>query len=83
MKQLTSYPKTLKDINEHLDKLYNGKIKLTKGSGYFYVYSDDEETGLFLSNLFTTSIYTYKLSLSTIGEWIDAVKNILNNPNNS
>lgn len=67
---------TLKKINAELQKKYPG-IELVRGQGYFYVYSEDDDLGLKLAGLYTTSIPVDKLNQMTMEKWIEAVEYVL------
>lgn len=54
------------------------KVRLRRGKGYFYIYSDDPEVALSLATLYTTSIYVYRFSAYSVDEWVREVKQILN-----
>ena len=66
----------IKGINK-LIKEEVGNFRLVKGSGYFYVASDDKGLGLQLAGLPTTSIYVCSLNHQSTQDWIDDVKNII------
>lgn len=66
---------TLKQVNKEIAKTYP-TLKLAKGEGYFYIYSDDKKTGLYLASLYTTSILVYNLNDLTLKQWIEAINEL-------
>ena len=67
--------RTLKQLNKIIQEQI-GDILLIKGKGYFYVTSEDEEIGLRLAGLDSTSIYVCHLNQQTVSQWIDDVRQI-------
>lgn len=68
--------RTLSQINKAIQKQFKN-VTLFKGEGYFYVWSDEEEMGLKLAGLDTTSIYVRYLNQQSLEEWVQDVKNIV------
>jgi hypothetical protein len=66
---------TLKQVNKEIAKQYPN-VKLTKGDGYFYIYSDEPETALFLNGLFSTSIMVNKINHLTMSQWIESINEL-------
>lgn len=72
---------TLKQVNAAIEKEFP-KVFLVKDNGYFFIASDDNETGLKLAGFYQTSIYVAKLTQLTIEQWVREVKLLMNNPKN-
>ena len=66
---------TLNKVNKEIAKTYP-TVKLAKGNGYFYIYSEDIETGNFLASLYSTSILVDKINHLTIKQWIEAINEL-------
>ena len=66
---------TIKQVNKEIAKTYP-TVKLAKGNGYFYIYSEDIETGNFLASLYSTSILVDKINHLTIKQWIEAINEL-------
>tara|TARA_Y100000389_G_scaffold138948_1_gene136697 strand:- start:4022 stop:4249 length:228 start_codon:yes stop_codon:yes gene_type:complete len=70
--------RTLKQVNESIQKEV-GNVILCKSEGCFFVTSDDNEVGLKLASLETTSIYICYLNQQSVEEWVKNVKQIVYN----
>ena len=68
---------TLNNISKAIKEETGMDIKLHRGYGYFHFYSDDDETGLMLMRLPSTSVYTNTLGSFSIEGWVEACKRIL------
>jgi len=68
---------TLEKVNKYIQSIYP-EIELVKGKGYFYVYSDNEEIGLKLSGLYTTSISVCNIRDLNLYLWLERVEYVLN-----
>ena len=66
---------TLNQVNKEIAKTYP-MVKLAKGNGYFYIYSEDIETGNFLASLYSTSILVHKINHLTLKQWIEAINEL-------
>jgi hypothetical protein len=71
---------TLKRITKEIQKHYP-KVELVRGEMYFYLYSEDKETGLKLSSLYSTGIYVNLLSHLTLEQWMQSVDSIMKQEN--
>jgi len=67
---------TLKQVNLALQTELPG-IKLVKGKGYYWVWSDDDKLQDQLAGLYSTTIGVYHVSQQTVEQWIDDVKRVL------
>jgi hypothetical protein len=67
---------TINKINARIQERFSG-IKLTRGKGYFYLYSDDEVLALKLAALHTTTISVYSLNQVTMDRWMEFVEYVL------
>tara|TARA_B100000497_G_scaffold17642_1_gene20835 strand:- start:178 stop:405 length:228 start_codon:yes stop_codon:yes gene_type:complete len=70
--------RTLKQVNKSIQKEV-GNVILCKSEGCFFVTSDDNEVGLKLASLETTSIYICYLNQQSVEEWVKNVKQIVYN----
>lgn len=70
---------TLKNVNAYIQTKYP-VIQLIKGNGYFWVYSEDDNIGLQLAGLYTTSIDIPRITMLTEDEWLDKVEWIMTDP---
>ena len=70
--------RTLKQVNKVIQKEV-GNVILCKNEGYFFVSSDDDEIGLKLASLETTSIYVCYLNQQSVEEWVKDVRQIMSN----
>ena len=66
---------TLNQVNKEIAKTYP-TVKIAKGDGYFYIYSDDKKTGLYLASLYTTSICVNNINHLTLPQWIEAINEL-------
>lgn len=69
--------RTLKQINKAIQKEV-GNVILCKSEGCFFVSSDNDDIGLKLASLETTSIYVCHLNHQSVERWISDVKKIYN-----
>lgn len=67
---------TLKTVNKAIEAKFP-KVRLEKGKGYFYIYSDDDEMALKIAGLHTTSIYCYQISQQSVERWVGDVEILL------
>ena len=70
--------RTLKQVNKAIQKKI-GNVIICKSEGCFFVASDDNEIGLKLSSLETTSIYICHLNHQSVEEWVEDVRQIVSN----
>jgi hypothetical protein len=70
--------RTLKQVNKVIQKEV-GNVILCKSEGCFFVSSDDDEIGLKLASLETTSIYVCYLNQQSVEEWVKDVRQIVSN----
>ena len=68
---------TIAQVNRAIGEKFPD-VFLAKGEGYFYIASDNEEMGLRIAGLYTTSIPVYKLNEQTIEGWVRDVELLLN-----
>jgi hypothetical protein len=66
---------TVSAINNEIEKEFP-HVKLARGEGYYYIYSDDHETGLRIADLYSTSIYVNQLRHLTLEQWVQEVRNL-------
>lgn len=62
-------PKTLAQVRKSIQSKYP-KLDIAKGNGYYYWCSDDPDLGLYLANLFTTSIVINHVSQLSFPKWL-------------
>lgn len=67
---------TIRILNEAIQEKWP-HVKLAKGKGYFYVYSDEADMGLKLAGLYTTSIDVDKINLMSLDRWVSEVEYVL------
>lgn len=53
------------------------KVQLEKGEGYFYIWSDDEETALKIARLYDNMIMVNSFNQLPIVVWIHEIKELL------
>lgn len=68
---------TLAKVNKAINAKYPG-VQLTKGEGYFYLYSDDKEIGLKICGLYTSSIGVFAINHLNLEQWLMHVNRVLN-----
>lgn len=68
---------TLAKVNKAINAKYPG-IQLTKGEGYFYLFSDIEAIELKICHLFTSSIYVSAINHLSLDQWLMHVNRVLN-----
>lgn len=68
--------KNLKEVNKAIQAKFP-KVELVRGEGYYYISSQDEEEGLKMAGLYTTSIPVAYLHQQTIQQWVDSVEDLL------
>lgn len=68
--------KSLIQVNKELHKTHP-KIDLVRGEGYFYISSFDEEVGLMLAGLYTTSIPVYSIKHQSVDRWLQDIETLL------
>lgn len=62
---------TINNINKAL-KLRTGlDVKIWRGEGYFYFYSDDDKVGLMIAGFESASVYTCQLGIQSVDEWVN------------
>lgn len=52
------------------------KVQLEKGNGYFYIWSDDEETAFCIAGLYSSSIMVNSFKHLSIEKWINEIKDL-------
>lgn len=67
---------TIQMVNDHIHTKYP-LVDLVKGKGYFYIASDDDNIGLQIAGLYTSSIDVAKINHLTLGGWMDATERVL------
>lgn len=72
---------TKKRICKAIKEKYGFDVGLYRENGVFSFYSDDENTGLILAGLYSTTVYTYRLGDLNLQQWLDAFDDILNERN--
>lgn len=53
------------------------RVQLEKGEGYFYIWSDDEETALKIAGLYDNMIMVNSFNQLPIVVWIHEIKELL------
>lgn len=76
---LSRKAKNLKEVNREIHRIFP-TVNLVRGNGYFYIASDDDEMGLKIAGLFTTSIPVCYLHEQTIEQWVKDVKYLMADP---
>jgi hypothetical protein len=71
--------RSLKQVNTAIKKAGLDAI-LCKSEGCFFVSSDNDEIGLYLSSLESTSIYVYQLNHQSVQDWVKDVSEIMKDP---
>ena len=74
---------TINNINKALKEKTGLDVKLWRGNGYFYFYSDDSETGLMLAGFESTSVYTCQLGIQSVSGWVEDFEFMLKKFNES
>jgi hypothetical protein len=74
--------RTLTQVNKAIQKVYP-TLNLTKGEGYFYLYSDDDATGNQLAMWYCTSIYSCHLNQCTVEQWVESVEMLAEDVSNT
>ena len=69
---------TNKAFREAMKEAGLEKVQLEKGNGYFYIWSDDEETAFYIAGLYSTSIMVNSFNQLKIETWIKEIKQLLN-----
>ncbi len=65
---------TIKKVNVAIQKHFPN-VCLTRGEGYYYIYSDDKETALKIASLYSSGIYgVSRLNQLTIEQWVNEIK---------
>jgi len=72
---------TLTALNKELEKHFP-HVRLARGEGYYYIYSDNEETGLRIAGLYSSGIYVNQLKHLTIEQWIQEVRDLFDEDKN-
>lgn len=74
-------PKSLPELNKYISKFWP-KVKVRKGNGYFYIYSNDEEIDTKISGLYTSTIEgVWPLQSNTFEQWKKEIEDTLNDNN--
>lgn len=72
---------TINNINKALKEKTGLDVKLWKGDGYFYFYSDNDEVGNMLAGFNSTSVYTCQLGVQSVDAWVEDFRFMLNKYN--
>jgi hypothetical protein len=67
---------TLAMVNKAIQAKYP-TIMLVKGEGYFYIASNDDEMGLKIAGLYTSSIPVYSINQLSIEKWVAEVDQLV------
>lgn len=70
---------TNKPFREAMKRAGLEKVQLEKGNGYFYIWSDDEETALMIAGLRDNMILANSFKHLPIANWIHEIKELLEN----
>jgi hypothetical protein len=72
------FPNTLAQVRSMIKKKYP-KLDLARGQGqgYYYFFSDDDELGLKLVSLDTTSVYVYSVKQLTFADWMKEADEVM------
>ncbi len=73
-------PTKLQQVRKIIQKKYP-KLDIAKGNGYYYWCSDDQDVGLYLATLMTTSILVNHVSQLTLDKWISEADEIMSDYN--
>jgi hypothetical protein len=65
--------KNLAEVNKAIQAKFP-KVELVRGRGYYYIASEDDEMGLKIAGLYTTSIPVAFLHQQTIQGWVNSVE---------
>lgn len=68
---------TLAKVNKAIHAKFP-EIKLIRGEGYYYIYSDNEALSLKIAGLFTSSIPVYSIKHASIEKLVEMVEHVLN-----
>ena len=79
-KELDKKPRTIAQINAAIQTKFP-HVCLTRGEGYYYIYSDHDETALMIAGLYQQSVYTNNFRNMSLQEWIEAVERLITRPN--
>lgn len=69
---------TNKAFRKAMKKAGLEKVQLEKGNGYFYIWSDDEETAFYIAGIEDNSILVNSFNHLKIETWIKEIKQLLN-----
>lgn len=67
---------TLKQVNAEIAKEFP-HVFLVRGNGYYYIATDDNQTGSVIGGFYTTSISVPKLNMLTIEQWVSNVRHLM------
>lgn len=67
---------TLRKVNKEIGQHFQD-VEIRKGKGYYYITSKDNERSLQIFSLKQTAIYVNSLNQLSLGQWIDAVKELI------
>lgn len=69
--------KMLRELRKHIQKNVHEDLWLARGNGYYHFYSNNEELGLYLASLPTTSVYVFNWRELTSDAWVAEAKELL------
>lgn len=64
---------TNKTFRKAMEEAGLEKVQLEKGKGYFYIWSDDEETALMIAGIYDNSIMVNSFNQLNIKQWINEI----------
>jgi len=67
---------TLAKVNKAIAAKYPG-VKLAKGEGNFFIYSEDKELDLKIGMLYQTSIPVFAINHLSLEKWVESVGYVL------
>lgn len=68
--------RTVAEVNKAIQQKFPNVI-LVRGTGYYYISSDDEETALKIAGFYATSIPVAYLHQQTIAQWVKDVEELM------
>ena len=78
-KKKTQVPsgRPINNINKEIKRQLGLDIKLWKGDGYFYFYSEDDKLGNMIAGFETASVYVFHLTSYTVDQWVDQLREMI------
>jgi hypothetical protein len=73
---LNRRPKLISNLNRFIQSNFPN-VMVVKNKNYFYITSDNKETGGMIAGLYTTSINVNKVSELTYNQWLENIQLLL------